>query len=133
MLEFGQHQAEGKHGVCEVALFVPYGGMIISNGQVDPPNLLVAEEVRERHLVLATGPSNPPAVQVWTAKMGRFSSRTVQKPDPQTLGGPNPDPYLSTRGFRPVWLDPSFPISGSAFRVSYLWSYSDMRLFIVKY
>jgi len=84
-------------------------------------------------LVLATGPGNPPAVRVWTAKTGRFGSRTVQKPDLQTLGGPNPDPYPSTRGLRRVWLDPSVPISGSAFRVSHLWSHSDMRLLIVKY
>jgi len=84
-------------------------------------------------LVLATGPGNPPAVPVWTAKMGRFGSRTVQKPDPQNLGGPNPDPYLSTRGFRRVWLDPLVAISGSAFRVSHLWLHSDMRLLIVKY
>jgi len=84
-------------------------------------------------VVLATGPGNPPAVRVWTAKTGRFGSRTVQKPDPQTLGGPNPDPYPSTRWFRRVWVDPSVPISGSAFRVSYLLSHSDMQLLIVKY
>jgi len=84
-------------------------------------------------LVLATGPGNPSAVRVWTAKTGRFGPRTGQRPNPQTLGGPNPDPYLSTRGFRRVWLDPSVPISGSAFRVSHLWSHSDMRLLIVKY
>jgi len=84
-------------------------------------------------VVLATGPGNPPAVRVWTAKTGRFGSRTVQKPDPLTLGGPDPDPYPSTRGFRRVWLDPSVPVSGSAFRVSYLWSHSDMLLLIVKY
>jgi len=84
-------------------------------------------------VVLATGPGNSPAVRVWTAKMGRFGSRSVQKRDPQTLGGPNADPYPSTRGFRRVRLDPSVPISGSAFRVSYLWSHSDMRLLIVKY
>jgi hypothetical protein len=68
-------------------------------------------------LVLATGPGNPPAVRVRTGKTVRFGSRTVQKPDPQRLGGPNPDPYLSTRGFCRVWLDPSVPISGSVFRV----------------
>jgi len=84
-------------------------------------------------IVLATGPGDPPAVRVWTAKTGRFGSRTGQKPDPQTLGGPNPDLYPSTLGFRQVWLDPSVPISGSAFRVSHLWSHSDMRLLIVKY
>jgi len=85
------------------------------------------------YLVLATGPGDPPAVQVWTAKTGRFGSRTVQKPNPLNLGGPILHPYPSTRGFRRVWLDPSVPISGSAFRVSYLWSHSDMLLLIVKY
>jgi len=63
----------------------------------------------------------------------QFGSRTVQKPDPLSLGGPNPDLYPSTLGFRRVWLDPSVPISGSAFRVPYLWSHSDMLLLIVKY
>jgi len=84
-------------------------------------------------LVLATGPGNPPAVRVWAAKTGRCGSRTVQKPDPLTLGVPNPDPYVSTRGLCRVWVDLSVPISGSAFRVSYLWSHSDMLLLIVKY
>jgi len=88
---------------------------------------------QQRKLVLATGPGNPPAVRVWTGKTVRFSSKTLQKPNQQTLGGPNPDAYLSTRGFRRVSLDPSVPISGSAFRVSHLWSHSDMRLLIVKY
>ena len=82
--------------------------------------------------MLATGPGNTPAVRVWTAKTGRFGSRPVQKPDPLTLGGPNPDPYLSTRGFRRVGLDPSVPISGSAFGVSHLWSHSDILLLIAK-
>ena len=85
------------------------------------------------YIVLATGTGNPPAVQVWTAKTGRFGSRTVQKPDPQTLGGPNPDPYPSTHGFRQVWLDLSVRISCSAFRVSHLWSHSYVRLLIVQY
>jgi hypothetical protein len=90
-------------------------------------------ELLHEGIVLATGPGNPPAVRVWTAKTGWFGSRTGQKPDPQTLGGPNPDPYPSTRVFCRVWLDPSGPISGSAFRVSHLWSHSDMRLLIVKF
>jgi hypothetical protein len=88
---------------------------------------------QEERVGLATGPGNPAAVRVWTAKIGRFGSRTGQKPDPQTLGGPNPDSYPSTRGFRLVWLDPSVPISGSAFRDSHLWSHSDTGLLIVKY
>jgi len=83
--------------------------------------------------VLAMGPGNPPTVRVWTAKTGLFRSRPVQKCKPLTIGGPNPDPYPSTRGFRWVWLHPSVPISGSAFRVSHLWSHSDMLLLIVKY
>jgi len=68
-------------------------------------------------LVLATGPGYPAAVRVWTGKTVRFGSRPVQIPDPQFLGGPNPDPYPSTRGFCRVWLDPSVPISGLYFRV----------------
>ena len=43
-------------------------------------------------IVLPTGPGNPPAVRVWTAKMGHFGSRPVQKPDPLTLCGSKPDP-----------------------------------------
>jgi len=68
-------------------------------------------------LVLATGPGNLPAVRVRTGKTVWFGSRTVQKPDPQRLGRPNPDPYPSTRRFSQVWLDPSVPISSSVFRV----------------
>jgi len=82
--------------------------------------------------MLATGLGNRPAVRVWTARTGRFGSRPIQKPDPLTLGRPNLDPYPSTRGFRRVWLDPSVPISGSAFRVSHLWSHSDILLSTVK-
>jgi len=67
--------------------------------------------------VSAMGPGNLPAVRVWPAKTGLFGSRTVQKPDPLSLGGPNPDPYPSTRWFCRVRLDPSVPMSGSAFRV----------------
>jgi len=84
-------------------------------------------------LELTTGPGNPPAVRVWTAKTGRFGSRNVRKPNPLTLGGRNTDPYPSTRGFCQLWLDPSVPITGSAFRVSYLWSHSEMLLLIVQY
>jgi len=84
-------------------------------------------------LVLATGPGNLPVVRIWTAKMGRFVSRPVQKPDLLHLAGPNPDLGLSTHGFCRVGLDPSVPISCSAFQVSHLWSHSDMLLLIVKY
>jgi hypothetical protein len=72
-------------------------------------------------------------VQVLTAKTGRFGSRTVQQPDPHTLGGPNPDRYQSTRGFRRVSLYLSVPMSSSAFRISHLWLHSDMLRIIVKY
>jgi len=41
----------------------------------------------------------------------------VHKPDAELLGGPNPFPYPSTRGFCRVWLDPSVPVSSSPFRV----------------
>jgi len=68
-------------------------------------------------LVLATGRGNLPAVRVRTAKMFRFGSNPIQKPDLLHRGGPNPDPYPSTRGFCRVWLDPLVPISGSSIRV----------------
>jgi len=83
-------------------------------------------------LVLATGPGNPPAVVIWTTKMGSFDSRPVQKLKPLIHGGLNPDLYPSTCWFRWVWLDPSVPITGSAFWVSYLWSHSDMLLTILR-
>jgi hypothetical protein len=95
---------------------------------------LVRSEYSSTHVVvLAMGPGNAPAVRVWTANTGQFGSRTVQKPDPQTLGRSNPDSNPSTRGFGRVGLDPSVPISGSVFQVSHLWSHSDMLLLIVKY
>jgi len=68
-------------------------------------------------VVSAMGPGIPPAVRVWTGMMVRFGSIPVQKPDPHLLGRPNPQPYLSTRGFCRVWLDPSVPISSSHFCV----------------
>ena len=86
-----------------------------------------------RFLVLATGPGNPPTVRVCTTNTGQLCSRPCKKPDPLPHGGPNPDPHPSTCGFRRVWLAPSVPISGSAFRVSHLWSHSDMLLLLVKY
>jgi hypothetical protein len=67
--------------------------------------------------VLAPGPGNAPAVRVRNTKTVRFGSKPIQKPDPLHLGGPNPDPYLSTCGFCCVWLDPSVPISYSGIRV----------------
>ena len=71
----------------------------------------------DSQVVLATGPGNSPVVRLWTTKTVWSGSRTVQKPDLQRPGGPNPAPYMSTRGFCRVWLDPSVPISGSGFRV----------------
>ena len=69
------------------------------------------------HLVLATGPGNLPAVRVRTRNKVWFGSITMQRPNPLLPSGPNPAPYLSTSGFCQVWLDPSGPISGFAFRV----------------
>jgi len=69
------------------------------------------------HIVLATGPGNPPAVQVWIGKTVGFGSRIVQIPNPLLHGGPNPDQYLSTRGFYWVYLDLSVPIPCSGYRV----------------
>jgi hypothetical protein len=68
-------------------------------------------------LVLATGLGNCPAVRVRTAKTYRFSSKPVEWPDTLNLDGRNPNPYLSTREFCWVWLDPSVRISGSGFGV----------------
>jgi len=75
------------------------------------------EAIQILRVVLATGPGNPSAVRAWTRKTVRFGSRTIQKPDSQHLGGPNPDSYPSTRGFCRVWLDPLVSICGSVFRV----------------
>jgi hypothetical protein len=68
-------------------------------------------------VVLATGPGNPPAVRVCTGKTLQFSSRPAQKPDQELLGGQYPYAYPSTRGFCPVWLVLSVPVSRSPFRV----------------
>jgi len=122
---------EGWHIVLLSPLWLP--GNYPYNLSTFGPSVAEMTSGAQPSLVLATDPGNPPAVRVWTAKMVRFCSRTLQKPEPQTLGGPNPDPYLSTWGFCRVWLDPSVKISGSAFRVSHLWSHSDMRLLIIQY
>jgi len=79
------------------------------------------------------GPGDPPVVRVWTAHMGRFRTRPVQKPDPLTLGEPNPNPSVFTHRLSLDSLDPSVPISGCLFRVSHWWSHSDMLLLIAKY
>src|SRR5882757_3074064 len=73
--------------------------------------------VQTLQLVLATDMGNPPAVQVQTRKMVGIGSKTVQKPNPQHLGGPNPDLYSSTCRFCWVWIDPSVPISSSVLQV----------------
>jgi len=65
----------------------------------------------------ATGPSNPPAVLVRTGTTVQFGSKTVRKPNPLLLGGPNPAPYPSIGGFHRAWLDPSDPISDFGFPV----------------
>jgi len=68
-------------------------------------------------LLLGMGLGNPPVVRVWPAKMGRFSSRLVQKPNPLSLGGPNPDLHPSTHGLCRISLGPLVPMSSCAFRV----------------
>jgi len=68
-------------------------------------------------IVLATGPGNSQGVRVKTRKTIWFSSRSVQQPNPQGLGGPNPVQYPSTGVFSQVWLDPSVTISSSVSRV----------------
>ena len=65
--------------------------------------------------MLGTGLGNSPAVRVRTSRTVRFASRTAQKSDPLSLGGPNLPQYPLTRGLCRVWPDPSVPISGSAF------------------
>ena len=72
----------------------------------------------EQRLVLATGPGNWSGVWVWTGNTVRFDCRNVQKPVMLLHGGPNPVQNPSTYGFRRVWLDPSGPISGFAYRVA---------------
>ena len=64
------------------------------------------------------GPGNWPAVRVWTGNTVRFDCRNVRKPDMLLHGGPNLVQNPSTDEFRRVWLDPSGPISGFAFRVA---------------
>jgi hypothetical protein len=71
-------------------------------------------------LVIATGSGILSAVRVWTAITGLFGSRPIQKPDEQTLGGPNLDRFRSPSSFCWVCLALSVPISGSAFQVSQL-------------
>ena len=67
--------------------------------------------------MLPTGPGNPPEVWVLPTKTDRFGSLPIQKPDTLILGGPNSDPYPSTRGLCHDWRDLSGPISVSAFCV----------------
>jgi len=71
-------------------------------------------------LVLEMGPGDLPAVKVWTSIKGQLGSGPNQQPKPLPLGGPNQDPYLSTHGFCPIWVDPVVPISGSTCPVSLL-------------
>ena len=120
------------------SIFVHNPGQISDDGLMLLHSTLIIQEARPKFfntslIVLATGPGNPPAVWVWTAETGRLGSKPGQKPDPLTCGRPNPDLYLSTRGFRQVWLDPSGSISSSVFQGSHLWSHSDMLRLIVKY
>jgi len=111
---------------CDYSLIWSHSCGIIQDGRTNIVDAALT-------LVLATAPGNPPAVRVWTTQTGRFGSRPGQKPDLLTLRRPNPDPYRSTLGIHRVWLDPSGPISGTALRVSHVWSHSDMLLLLVKY
>jgi hypothetical protein len=88
--------------------------------------------------VLAKGPGNQTAVQVWTAKKVLFGSKSVQKPDLLHLGGSNTDLYQSTHGLCRVCLDPSVPISGSSIRVFvfivvFRWPIADHKIFRLFY
>ena len=60
--------------------------------------------------VLATAPSNLPAVQGWTAQSGQFGSRPVQQPDQLLLGRSITDRYPSTHGF---WQGLVIPVSAN--------------------
>jgi hypothetical protein len=80
-------------------------------------DILSKNTEEDQKIVLATGPGNQAAVWVWTGKTVRFGSRPIQTTNPERLGGPNPQPRLSTRRFCRVWLDPSVPISSFHFRV----------------
>jgi hypothetical protein len=62
------------------------------------------------YIVLAPCQGTPKGVLGWTRKIVPFGSRPDQNPDPLYLGGPKPDPYLTTHGFCQVWLDPLGPI-----------------------
>jgi len=90
-------------------------------------------------LVLATGWGNLPGVWVWTCKMVRFGSRTIQKPNLLLLGRPNPYLYPSTCRFCCVLLDPSAPMSGSVsqdflFMVAFRYPTVNCKLFtLVRY
>ena len=67
--------------------------------------------------MLARGACNPPAVWVQTGNMNWIGFTNIHKPNPQRLGGPNPDSYPATAEVCGVWLDPSVRISGSVFWV----------------
>ena len=69
-------------------------------------------------LVLAMASGNQPAVRVLTAKTGKFSSKTVPKPNPLYLARANANLYPSTRGCRLGCLDPYVPIAHPEFLVA---------------
>jgi len=79
------------------------------------------------------GPGNPPAVQVWTRTIGRFSSRRIQQSDMLSLGRSTLDPYSSTCGCLQAWLDGSVPISGSEFWILHICSHPDMLQLVIEY
>jgi len=103
-----------------------------SNGGTTVGKAISSPITTSATLSVSNGSGNTPAVQVWMTITVSFGCGPVPNPDPLTLGGPIRDPYPSTRWFGRVWADLSVPISSSVFRVSHLWSHSDMVLLIVK-
>jgi len=74
--------------------------------------------------LFAKGPVNPPAVRVWTAKTGWFSSSSVQQPDPtdcyRATPGPIPvSPWVLLGLARPVGSNLRFHVSCFTFIVAF--------------
>jgi len=86
------------------------------------------------HQLLSTVPQNLQVLLVWMAKSGWFDSGPMQTiPDPVTLTRSNPDSYPSDPRFFQICLHHSVAISGSAFRVQFIWSQSHILLQIPMY
>jgi len=71
----------------------------------------------DRVTSVSNGWGNQPTVQVWSAKKVQVGFWPVSWPDPLLHGGPNTNPYPSTRRFCCVCQDPSVPISRSGWTV----------------